>query len=80
MFTEKDGHLPDTPENRDLLVKVASDGKNYLGKDKYGNDLYGKINPDGSQTWAQVRDGVIQNGGKNAPGKIRTLDTKTGQF
>jgi hypothetical protein len=61
------GHLPDTPENRALLLEVASDLQNYFAKpDKRGNMWCEKILSDGTQLWAQVRNGKIRNGGLNS--------------
>lgn len=36
IFCDRPGHLIDTPHNRQLLLEVAGDSKNYLGTDKYG--------------------------------------------
>jgi len=47
-----------------------------LGKDAHGNDWYAEQNADGSQTWVQVRDGKIINGGVNDVPK--TFDQNTG--
>lgn len=37
IFREKEGHLSDTPHNRETLQRVADDPKTTLGTDKYGN-------------------------------------------
>lgn len=76
IFSERPGHLPDTPKNRQRLIDVANDSNNYAGKDKYGNDWHERIEPDGSQTWTVSRSSVIQDGGSNdIP---RTWDNETG--
>lgn len=59
------GHLPDTPENRKLLVDLANDSSKYLGKDKWGNSWNARINEDGTQDWVVYRGNVIREGGKN---------------
>lgn len=77
IFRNAAGHLTtDTPANRKTLVDVASDSKNYLGKDKYGNDWYGKTRADNTQVWVRVRNSQVTNGGVNAtPG---TYDAQLG--
>lgn len=77
IFRDADGHLTeDTKTNRQKLEDVANDKGNYLGNDKYGNEWYGKNNPDGSQTWVKVRNGSIENGGVNQTPK--TYNPQTG--
>ncbi len=76
MFGNRDGHFPDTPENRKLLTELVADAKNYLGPDKRGNTWYAKMLPSGKQLWASVKDGLIRNGGLNdIP---RTYNKETG--
>lgn len=66
IFRKKGGHLlGDTPENRERLLQVTSTRDNYVGTDKHANDIYLKKNPDGTQSWAEVREGEIRNGGVN---------------
>jgi hypothetical protein len=66
IFRPKEGHFPDdTPENRKKIEDVANDPDNYQGTDRHGKEGYSKTNPDGSQTWAEVRNGQITNGGIN---------------
>lgn len=76
VFREAEGHLVDTPENRKLIRETANNPANYVGKDKYGNQWYSEIKSDGSQIWATVRNGRIQNAGKNLT--PHTWDDETG--
>jgi hypothetical protein len=76
IFRDKTGHLLDTPENRAKLIDVASDKKNFLGLDQYGNEWYAKTASDGKQVWASVRDKVIRNGGVNENPKF--FNSRTG--
>ena len=66
IFRDSEGHMSeDTEENRQRLEDAANNKDNYLGKDAYGNEWYAENNPDGTQTWVQVRNGKIINGGVN---------------
>ena len=65
IFRDEEGHLPDTPENRDMLVKLANDEKYHLGKDKWGNDWHARNNEDGTQDWVEHRNLNIWDGGRN---------------
>ena len=65
IFRNAPGHLPDTPDHRQLLIDTAFNSSNYLGTDKWGNDWYAYIQADGTQVWVQVRKGEIINGGLN---------------
>ncbi len=78
IFRDEEGHLPDTPANRQKILDVTSNLDNYLGKDARGNDWYAVISEDGTQTWVRVRNGVIDNAGVNdVP---RTWDSETGLY
>jgi hypothetical protein len=77
IFREKDGHTTeDTFENRKLFQDVANDRRNYQGTDKHGVTWYGKMNPDGSQTWVKARNDVICDAGVNKTPPI--WDEETG--
>ncbi len=78
IFREKEGHLPDTKENRDYLERLANDEKCYQGTDERGNSWYAETLPDGSQGWVSVRDGIIQNGGINGPDSLYGWDDELG--
>ncbi|WP_350332314.1 hypothetical protein [Candidatus Bodocaedibacter vickermanii] len=60
------GHLSDTSINRDLILTTARSGDSYLGRcQNSGHDWYHKILENGQQLWAEVRNGIIINGGQN---------------
>ena len=65
IFTNKSGHLTDTPENRQLLEKLANDKSKYVGKDKYGNSWNIETTNSGAQNWVRYQDGRINEGGQN---------------
>ncbi len=68
-------YIPDTPENRKLLIDIAHDLSTRQGIDKHGNAWHSKIRDDGSQVWVQVRENKIRNGGINNLSKIWDLQT-----
>ena len=78
IFKERDGHLPDTPENRKLLEELANNKDRYKGKDKYGNDWNIRLNDDGTQDWVRSQHQVINEGGRNK--EPRPWDDETGLF
>lgn len=76
IMKEEEGHLPDTPQNREFLVDLANNKKAHIGKDHRGIDWHATLNKDGSQNWVSHRNGVISDGGVN---KVpRVFDEETG--
>lgn len=59
-----EGHLNDSPSNRDKLEKLTDDENNYLGTDRQGKKWYAKQTAEG-QLWASVYNGIISDGGIN---------------
>jgi hypothetical protein len=76
IFRDAEGHMPDTPENRALLVEVADDPTTMLGMDGLGNVWSARLQSDGSQLWTQTRGDQIVNGGLNR--RPRSFDLRTG--
>lgn len=77
MFRDAEGHfLQDNPANRAMIEKTAGSSKNLLGVDKYGNSWYAETLPNGTQAWAEIRNGVITEGGLNQVPKV--FDPQTG--
>jgi hypothetical protein len=77
ILADRPGHLPDTPTNRQLLLDVASDPRNYFAcSDARGSIWCEKILEDGSQVWVQIYNGYIRNAGLNI--KPRKWDPVTG--
>jgi hypothetical protein len=76
IFRDSDGHISDTPANRQLLESVANDPSAVLGTDKYGTTWAAKTNPDGTQTWVGIRGGKVSYGGINQTPKA--FDPQTG--
>ena len=78
IFENREGHLPDAPENRKLLQDLANDSTKYKGKDKYGNVWNVRMNNDGTQDWVRSQHQVINEGGRNRT--PRPWDKETGLF
>lgn len=76
IFGEREGHLPDTPKNRQRIMELVNDDDYRLGTTAHELTWYAKILEDGSQLWASVRNGVVQNCGVNNP--PHPWDSKTG--
>lgn len=76
IFKNEEGHLIDTPENRNLLRNLVRDVKNYIGKDNaFRNDWYAKITKEGALLWARVRNNKIVSGGLNKIPEIWSPET-----
>lgn len=75
IFSDRPGHLPDTPENRKILTDLANDKSKYVGTDKYGNSWHEKTKEGGAQYWVRHRDGKINEGGKNDTPRIWNEET-----
>ena len=65
IFRNAPGHLPDTPQNRKKLLRLAQDRSKFKGTDRYGNSWHIEETSDGKQTWVRHRDGIINEGGQN---------------
>jgi len=65
LFEKRDGHIPNTEENKKVIMDLVKDKANYLGDDRHGNWWYGKILPDGRQLWASAWGDVVGNCGLN---------------
>ena len=77
MFRNSEGHfLHNTIENRAIIEKAAGNTNNFLGVDKFGNSWYAEILSNGAQAWAEVRGGIITEGGLNQIPKV--FDPMTG--
>jgi hypothetical protein len=76
IFRDATGHVADTPENRQLILRTASNPEHYLGTDAYGNTWHAALQPDGKQVWTVSRNGSITNAGVNQT--PRTFNPQTG--
>lgn len=67
IFRKSSGHMDeDTPENRQKLIDTASDPANFQETNSWGNDMFAKMQDDGTEIWVEVRNGgEIRNGGIN---------------
>lgn len=65
IFTGEGNHLPDTPENRQIVQETVSDWKNFVGRDRYGKEWYARTLENGRQVWVEAYNGEIRNGGVN---------------
>jgi hypothetical protein len=67
IFRNAEGHFhQDTAVNRQLLLDVANQPSNFVGRDRFGNDWFMETRTDGSQVWVHVRGDKITNGGLNS--------------
>lgn len=76
IFRDSEGHIGDTPANRQLLETIANDPSAMLGTDKYGTTWAAKLNPDGTQTWVGIRGGKVSYGGINETPKAFNPQTE----
>jgi len=76
IFSDRSGHIEDTPENRELLVRLANDVTARLESDQHGNIWAARPLPDGRQVWVWFRGEKIVNGGINET--ARAFHPKTG--
>ena len=76
MFSDRPGHLPNTEESREAVVKLVNDYNNFVDVDSRGLQWYSQITPEGTQLWASVYNGVVQNCGENET--PHTWDPRTG--
>ena len=76
IFGARDGHILDTPANRDLITNVANNPATKLGTDKFGTTWSAQIQADGTQVWVQTRNGQVWNAGVNTTPK--PFDPNTG--
>ena len=65
IFGVREGHLADTPRNRQTLLELANDAGSFDGTDAHGLDWFTRIAGNGAQYWVSVRNNVIQEGGYN---------------
>lgn len=65
IFCNREGHLPDTPENRKLIEDLANNADCHIGKDARGNDWNIRLNEDGTQDWVRSMNNTINEGGRN---------------
>ena len=79
MFKEREGHLKNTQQNKEIIIRMANNKEFYLGKSKneYTElEWYAQILDNGKQLWASVRNGIIQDCGiNNTP---RPFEEETG--
>ena len=77
IFRDVAGHFAeDTLENRQVLISAVGNPKNFLGTDRFGNEWWAERRDDGTQIWAQVREGRIMNGGINITPRPFTLGVR----
>lgn len=76
IFGERNGHVADTPQNRQKLIDLANDKSKFQGKDKFGNTWHIEMNEKGNQWWVRFREGTINEGGMNSV--PRNWDSDTG--
>lgn len=76
IFRNAPGHLPETAENKRLIISVANDPNCYIGTDAKNKKWYAKTLSDGRQVWVSVYNSVICDAGVNSP--PRQFDPESG--
>lgn len=77
IFRPSRGHFPlDSPENRNHLLNLVKEKRNFIGICDRGQEWYVKILENGKQLWVVVRNNIIRNGGINET--PRTFNSITG--
>ena len=59
MVTHFAREVPDTPENRKMLVDLANNKELHRGIDRYGNDWHVRQNADGTQDCIKILEAII---------------------
>lgn len=75
IFRDAEGHVEDTPNNRNLLENTSNKAENFRGTDKYGNEWYTETLEDGKEVWVETRNGNIFDGGVNDTPRPWSPDT-----
>lgn len=74
IFRDAEGHFQQgTAGNRQILIDVANQPRNFAGRDRYGNDWFMETRADRTQVWVHVRGDKITNGGLNSTPKEADL-------
>lgn len=76
LFSDRKGHLIDTPMRRLWILDLVNDPANYRGTDKYGVDWYIGTRPGAGQLWARVHGDAVSDCGQNM--KPRNWNDSTG--
>lgn len=61
-FANRAGHAPC---NQNQLLELLNNENTYIGTDKWGNKWHAENLPDGTQPWANQRNGIMNEGGVN---------------
>ena len=65
IFRNAPGHLPETNENKQLILSVSNDPNCYIGTDSKNKKWYTKTLSNGSQVWVSVYNSIISDAGLN---------------
>ena len=73
VFRDAPGHLPYTDESVARIEGPISDERNIVGTDtQVGRMWYARIESDGTQLWASVLNGTVQDCATTSPSRDRT--------